>query len=227
MINNLDGDIEAVVISEGVEHGHFSTGFFTDKVSTRLEAINIEPGKDPTNDLMKAKTGLKLRGIMPISDKAQILNNALDKIYPQVCKVKPITMQQYIDKLKDIPQEERKVDLTEKINSFIEVLKSKGIKGNEFVQTLSVVMKTGYFDEIIDKAYLGRAETKNGEKNFTRMVLLRVPYAKPAIDMFLIDSDSLDCLRCTKSDVIQKLSSGELVYEDARHRMLGIDREVK
>ena len=156
---------------------------------------------------------------MPISDKAQILNNALDKIYPQVCKVKPITMQQYIDKLKDIPQEERKVDLTEKINSFIEVLKSKGIKGNEFVQTLSVVMKTGYFDEIID--------TKNGEKNFTRMVLLRVPYAKPAIDMFLIDSDSLDCSRCTKSDVIQKLSSGELVYEDARHRMLGIDREVK
>ena len=39
-ISELKGDIEAVIIVEGANEGHFKTGFYTNRVSAKLEAVN-------------------------------------------------------------------------------------------------------------------------------------------------------------------------------------------
>lgn len=41
MINSLDGDIESVIIAEGANHGHYLTGFYTDRVSVMLELVGL------------------------------------------------------------------------------------------------------------------------------------------------------------------------------------------
>lgn len=68
LINELDGDITAVMILEGGNEGHALAGFYTENVSATVEAINVDSDKDSTNDLMKAKNGIKLKGVKTISD---------------------------------------------------------------------------------------------------------------------------------------------------------------
>ena len=84
LINELDGDITAVMILQGINEGHALAGFYTENVSATVEAININSNTDATNDLMKAKNGIKLSGVKPISDIKGILEKAINKVYSQI-----------------------------------------------------------------------------------------------------------------------------------------------
>lgn len=127
LVNEIDGDIEAVIISQGENRGHFLTGFYTDNVSVRLEAVNIDLNgrDDPTNDLMKAKNGIKLRGIQPIFDNEGIIPRALDKVYSLIYGREALTIKGFVKEIKSMPIEEIPNNSQLKLKTFIEIMQKK------------------------------------------------------------------------------------------------------
>ncbi len=233
LINELDGDITAVMILQGMNEGHALAGFYTDNVSATVEAINVDSDKDSTNDLMKAKNGIKLKGIKTISDRAGIIEQSIDKVYPQVLGKQPKSIKEYIQELKSIPQEQDVPDdVVLKLQSLLEVMKANNISGNEFVQTLWGVSKTKYFgDTKLEQAFLGELQKdKDGNERYKRHILLRQPKQEKgqnfSREVYLIDTDTLDLTTCFDQDIIARLNSGELIYESEKHKLPGIDKEV-
>lgn len=230
MINGLDGDIESVIIAEGANHGHYLTGFYTDKVSVMLEAVNGRTGG--TNDLMKAKNGIEFEGVEIVSDRQGIIKRAIEKVYPQVFEKKQISIKEYLQHLELLSREKDIPDNLEiKLQSFIEIMKENNITGNEAIQTLSAFYKSGFFGGEFERAYLGREEDVDGRRYYRRLVLIRATRENEdkvnESELYLIDSDSLELSTCMEQEIIEKLNSGEYVYESEKHKMPGIDKEEK
>lgn len=229
IVNGLEGDIEAVVISEGLNQGHYLAGFYTDKVSVMLEAINGRTGG--TNDLMKAKNGIKFEGIEIVSDRDGIIEKTIKKVYPQIFKEPQTSIEDYLQELKELPKEEIPNNFELKLQSFIEIMKQNNIYGNEAVQTFLMYEHSGFFGEALDKSYLGKEEYKGEDKTYRRMVLIRTKNEyKEKLEnccLYLIDSDSLELSTCTAQEIINKLKTGEFIYESEKHKMAGIDMEEK
>lgn len=230
LINELDGDITAVMILEGANEGHALAGFYTENVSATVEAINAASAKDSTNDLMKAKNGIKLRGVKIISDREGMIEQAIDKVYPQILGKQPQTIREFVRHLNGIPKEKDVPnDIVLKLQAFLEIMKSNHILGNEFTQTLWGIGKTNYFgDTKLEHAYLGELQRKDdGSEKYKRNILLRQPRQKEKEDssreVYLIDTDTLDLTTCSEEDIITRLNSGELIYESEKHKLPGID----
>ncbi len=227
LINELDGDITAVMILQGINEGHALAGFYTENVSATVEGININSDKDATNDLMKAKNGINLEGIKIISDKKGILEGAINKVYSQILGEKPKSIKEYIEYLKSTQQEQDvPEDVTLRLQSFLEVMKSKQISGNELTQTLWGINKTKWFRNAqLEMAYLG--ELREDEKRYKRHILLRQKDQEikdGPKEVYLIDTDTLDFTISSEEEIIAKLNSGELIYESKDHKLPGIDK---
>lgn len=230
MVNEIEGDIEAVVISEGANRGHFSTGFYTDKVSVRLEAININLNgkKDPTNDLMKAKNGIKLRGITAQSDRESMIDSSMDRVYESIYGRQALSIKGFVQELKSLPQTDVPDDIKLKLQSFIEVMREKGILGNEFVQTLDGMCKSNFFGKDVEKAYLGKRIEHDGKKHIQKMVLFRQKGTEEQEEshFYLIDTSTLEMVEPTSQQLIEELNSGSMIYESEKHKIAGIDKEA-
>lgn len=231
LINELDGDITAVMVLEGINQGHAYAGFYTDNVSVVLEAINAASDQDVTNDLMKAKNGIQLQGIKTISDRSGIIPGALDKVYPQAIGQEPKSVQEFIQNLKATPKyQDIPNDTTLKLQSLLETMKSNHIFGNEFTQTLWRITKSNYFgDTTFERAYIGKLQDENtSQERFVRHILLRQESQDPNSpkQIYVINTDTLDLTICSREDIISKLNSGEWIYEDPTRKLDGIDQEV-
>ena len=230
LVNELDGDIEAVIIVQGGGRGrgHFLTGFYTDKVSVRLESININLNGqgDPTNDLTKAKNGIKLAGVQPIFDREGIINDSLEKVYSLTYDT--IFTKGLLQKLKSLPETDVTDDFKLKLESFIEVMRDRGSSGNEFVQTLSLMCKLNFFGKDVEKAYLGKRIEQDGEKHIRRQVLFRQKGAEEQKEphFYLIDTSTLEMIEPTSQQLIEKFNLGILIYENEKHKITGIDKEA-
>lgn len=230
MINDIEGEIEAVIISEGSNAGHFFVGFFTNNVSAELEATKIVDNRDCSNDLTKAKNGIELRGIEKRFDKKGLLDKALKKVYPLILRKPPISIDGYIKQLKIISVPDIPDDTKTKVSSFLEVMKANKIFGNEFIQTLARVRQTDFFGTNFEYTHLGRLEEKeDGQKKYRRMALMRQKVDKQDEKnkeiLYLIDSESLELSLPTKQEIIDKLNSGEFIYENSKKKIMGIDKE--
>lgn len=229
MVNDeLDPDIEAVLIAEGDNKGHYSTGFHTDKVTVLLEAINGRTGG--TNDLMKAKNGFEFEGIKIVSDKEKIIDRAIKKVYPKVFGKEQTSMKKYLLRLRAQPREKVPNNTEVKLQSFIDVMKENNISGNEAIQTLNAFHYFGFFGESLDMCYLGRRENQDGRESFKRMVLMRSKKdlnekESESRSYYLMDSDTLEWRECREQKIIDNLNSGKFVYEDKNHKMPGIEME--
>lgn len=224
LINELEGDIEAVIISSGENQGHFSVGFYTDKVSAMLEAINTK--SKGTNDLMKAKSGIELEGIQIVSDREGLIAKALDKVYPQVIGKDKMSITRYMRQLRSLPTEEVENDLEKKLQSFVDVMSENHIYGNEAMQALNVYYNAGFFGEKLKKAYVGReSKSQDGKDEFNRSVLIirKTVAMEPDTTVYTIDTQSLELTQSSAQDVINKLNSGEIVYEDDEHTLPDMD----
>ena len=220
-INQLNENIEAVIISEGQNKGHFLTGIYTDNVSVMLEAIN---GKTyGTNDLMKAKNAIEFEGLEIISDRKGLIKKALEKVYPMIFGKKQLSLQDYIQELSRIEIEERPNDFKGKLQSALEIIKQKNISGNEATQTLAMFSKSGFFGVPFERAYVGKKIIQNGKETYKRFVLLRCKDGKEENDIYIIDTDSLELSKENKPEIIKKIKNGEFVYEDNKHKIVGID----
>ena len=226
-IDDLDGDIHSVMISEGIDAGHFSAGFYTDKVSAILEGINN--GTGGTNDLMKAKTGMAFEGIDIISDKDNVLEKALNKVYPMVIGTKQLSIQDYAEKIKKLPKENNLPDdLEARLKAFIETMEESGISGNEAIQTFTAFYHSGYFGQDLDRAYMGKLYTpQKYRKEFKRSILIRAhkeSSAKPGDTFYLLNSDPLELEKYGAKDLILALNTGRLVYESKNHTIPGVEK---
>ena len=234
LLNELDGDITAVMILNGANEGHALVGFYTEKVSATAEAINVDSNKDSTNDLMKAKNGINLKGIKIISDREGILKQATDKVYKQILGKNPKSIKEYIQELKGVEKEQDiPNDVALKLQCLLEVMRANNISGNEFTQTLWGVSKSKYFgDSKLEKAYLGELQKdEKGSQRYKRHILLRNIIQEKGEDsqrkeVYMIDTDTLELTTCTEEQIIAKLNSGELIYENEKHKLPGIDKEV-
>ena len=70
---------------------------------------------------------------------------------------------------------------------------------------------------------------KGGENHIQRMILFREKgedgNAEP--HLYLIDTSSLEMVQPTPQQLIDQINSGEMVYESDKHKIPGIDKEVK
>lgn len=225
MVNEIKGDIEAVVISANQDH--FLTGFYTDKVSVRLEAINIGR-KDPTNDLMKAKNGIKLGGIKTQFDRENMIDNSMDRIYESIYGRQALSIKDFVQELKSLPETNVPDDIKLKLQSFIEVMRARGVLGNEFVQTLDGMCKARFFGLDVEKAYLGKRIEHDREKHIQRMILFRQKGVEEQEEphFYLINTSTLEMVEPTQQQLIAELYSGSMIYESEQHKIAGIDKEA-
>ncbi len=223
MINELDGEIESVIISEGENQGHFSVGFYTDKVSAILDAINAN--SKGTNDLMKAKNGIELEGFKIISDRDGLIPKALEKVYPQVLGKKQISILEYMRQLKALPIEDVENNLENKMKAFVDVMRENNINGNEAIQALNVCYDTGFLGESLKRAYVGRLATDPEGVERSVLIVAKTEKMRPDTTVYSIDTQSLKLSKFIAQDVINQLNSGEIVYEDTKHTLLNIDGE--
>lgn len=222
LINDIDGEIEAVIISKGINRGHFLTGFYTDHVSLMLEPIN---GRTlATNDLAKAKNGIEFEGIHIISDRENIIPNALRKVYENVYEEKSIDINQYVEILQQLPRP-NSVNFEEKMCKFMEMLKEKGIDGNEAVQFFLLLRHIGYFGEDVKKSFLGEKIQENGNENYTRKVLIRNKDEEKKNVFYIFDPNSISFKRTDADDVRKKLKDGKYVYENEKQKMEDLEEE--
>lgn len=219
LINELDGDIEAVIIATGADEGHYLTGFYTDKVSAMIEAIN---GKsEGTNDILKAKLGLKFEGFEIISDREGIIENALDTVYPRIFGKTQVRIDEYLNNLRQsqTPSE----NLEENIESFTQFLKDEGLSGNEAMQMLNVCTKLGFLGDNIQKVFIG----KKVEDDYKRFVAITTKDKSKNKPVYVMDTESLDISKQSIKDVKAKLNSGEFVYENEKYKLPDFDEEAR
>lgn len=224
LVNELEGDIEAVIISKGMNQGHFLTGFYTDRVSVMLEAIN---GKTlGTNDLLKAKTGVEFEGIHIISDKKSIINKAMEKVYPLIFEEKSVTIDKYVEQLRQLSKPVVPTDFVKKVESFIQILKERKINGNEAVQLFLLFNHFDFFGENVDKALIGKKIVSNGKIMYQRNMLLRNNIGDYN-EFYMLNTETLELQEVKASDVRSKMSSGEYIYENKKQHMEEFDMGEK
>lgn len=230
LINELDGDITAVMILQGANEGHALAGFYTTNVSATVDAININSKEDATNDLTKAKKGIYLKGVKIIYDKEGIIEQAINKVYSNILGKNPKSIKEYIQELEHIPtSEDIPDDIGLKLQSLLEVMKKNKLSGNEFTQTFWEVLQTNFLGKNkLERAYLGELKESNNSKRFKRHILLRqVEQNKDKgslKEVYLIDTDTLDLTTCWEEDIIARLKSWEFIYENEDRKLFGIDR---
>lgn len=250
LVNELEGDIEAVIIAQGKSQEHFKAGFYTQRVSAEIDPVNVEEG---INDLMRAKAGIKLAGIKSISDPKGILKKAVSTIYSQVLGKEPLSIEEFKDEvakerlrkdrerektgindlvqeLREMPREEKPKDFKIQLETFLEIMREKRILGNEFSQTLAELRKANFLGFELDCAYLGKIEKQeDGQKIYKRKILLRQKKEASSIEaakkmsLYLIDSDSLQLTVCSDEEIVRKLNDGEYSYEDNNRKMPGLE----
>ena len=110
-------------------------------------------------------------------------------------------------------------------------MKQNNILGNEAIQTLYTYYHCGFFGEELEKAFLGKEEYQDGKKSYRRMVLIRnkneIRENSENSDLYLLDSDTLELSTCTAQEIMDKLRTGEFIYESEKHKMPGIDMEER
>lgn len=211
-VNELDGNIEAVIVSRGMDGGHFLSGFYTDRVSLMLEPINKQ--KDGLNDFMKIKTGLQIGGIKIISDEGNIIPSAIDRVLPQIIGKEPATVEDYLNQLNSLPLNTVPHNLVLKLRTFIEVLKIQKLLGNDATQSFMALLHSGFFGEGIETKFLGKLENQNSQKTFRRIILIN-PNSSTTMqsNMYLLDTYQLELSSCTFKELLHQISSGKFVYE--------------
>lgn len=212
LVNQLNGNIEAVIISRGMDGGHFLSGFYTDKVSLMLEPINKQ--KDGLNDFMKVKTGLTIGGVTIISDKDNIIPHAIDRVALQVIGKEPATVEDYLNQLNSLPLNTVPHNLVLKLRTFIEILKIQKLLGNDATQAFMALLNSGFFGEGLETKFLGKLESQNSQKTFRRTILI-TPNSSTTMQstMYLLDTYQLELSSCTFKELLHEISSGKFVYE--------------
>lgn len=217
-LNGIDG-VTAVVLSQGLLDGHYLAGFYTDKVSAKLEAINVS-GESSLNDLARAHNKLELAGIDIVSDKFGVFPSALEKAYASVYGGEKTTIADFVSQIKE--QKPAETDLDKLIESFIQTLRENHIYGNEATLTYNAFKKNGFFGTDIESAYIGDKYTTDKGEFYQRKILLRQNGDETP---HLIDVVNLNSTKISANEVARNLESKQFVYESKNRQLKGLETE--
>lgn len=173
-VNQFDGDIGAVVLASGEgSRMHSFVGLYTENVSASFDGTGTQAG-GVSDDLMKAKLGLPLYGIVARYDKDRVLSNAVKKVYPMVLGREPITQAEYMKAFETKSNiEVGRDNLGDVLKLAVKIGKERGLAGNELTQFLDAVSHMEVFDPYLEKFYIGQKTERDGEKSFDRVILFR------------------------------------------------------
>jgi len=225
-IDGLDKNITAVLLSENPNSKHLFTGFYTDKVSVILEGTK---GKTAgTNELTKVKAGMQLEGIQVISDKYNLIDKAINTIYPQILGKSPISIDEYMENFKKEAIDNNTNTIEQRLLFFIQKMKENNISGNEAIQMLGAIHRYNFFDEPLERAYIGKKTCKYGQTSFKRFALIRKNLTKSTSSIenntiYLLDTDFLRLSNYTKEELLNILHSKKFIYENTEHKMVDIE----
>ncbi|MBQ3408372.1 MAG: hypothetical protein IJH12_04110 [Clostridia bacterium] len=227
IISEMEQEIDGVIISTGLNNGHFFTGFSTKEGAVELEAINATRSEDGEilNDLLRAKLGQKLEGIRTVFGHDEVFKNANEKIYNIFNKQHEKNQAEgLIEEIKQEQDEEIPQNFELCAQILIENMKKIGISGNEFSMVFSNILRKGLFGDNIDCAYIGTIEKKeNKEKGYKRIICV-CEKQDEKFKFYLIDTGSLELTKSSEDEIKRKLDSNEFVYENSDRTIETINR---
>lgn len=228
LVNELKEDIEAVILSQ--DEGHYCAGFSTARCSAKLEAINLIKNDEGinSNDLTRAKTGEKLSGIYPISDKFGLIDKAIDRTYPIVQEKAKRSINDILNDIKAIPREDYEINEEIYLNNLIDNCKKLGLSNNEFTVIFNNIYKMGFLGDKFNYSFLGEMCIEYRDIRYKRFIWLREKDFQDGQEpkAYLIDTDSLELSTCTDKDMKERLEQESLIYESNKRKMPGFDKEV-
>jgi len=203
------------IFNEGVDEGHYRTGFYSNNVSVGLEPVNII--SDGINDLYRAKNGLILDGINIVSDRKGLVGEALEIIYPLVFNKKLKTIEEHMAELKETIKPEIPAATDLKLQSFLEALRQHGIQGNEAVLALTATKKQGFWPDGLEFSFVGeQTMSKDGKPTRNRRVVIN---DKNQNQLYLFDPTAMTSGNITADQIKEGLQSSKLVYEKKEHQI--------
>lgn len=224
-VNEIPEDVEAVLITSGEgRRMHFFAGVYTDKISATFDGTYAE--RQTTDDLLKAKLSMPLKGITARFDRDEILGPALAKVLPMIIGDTPMRTQDYIEKLDDLPKQELgKDNLDLRVKAAVEIAKKKGLYGNELTQFLNAIRHIDFFGPFIEQYYIGKPTQRNDQDSFDRIILLRrknfgMENKRP---FQVVITKSAEIEELTVSQIEEKYS--DCVWEDPFHKSPDITLE--
>ena len=235
IIDGLDEPMMAVILTQGLNNGHFYIGFATENCQATLEAINITD-KDgfKANDLARAKNNMELHGIKFVSGEKDILENAIKKVYANTLDVQEqSTIKNVKELMKEDSVEERdetQIESMELIQSLISNMQKLEISGNEFVIFFNdMYRRFGVLNESLHRSFVGEVINEEKSKTYKRKIWLREKQVDDTgkHPMYLIDTETLEISDVIETQMMDKLKNGELVYESKEHQMSEFELEDK
>ncbi len=235
IIDGLDEQMTAVILTQGLNKGHFYVGLATENCQATLEAVNITD-KDgfKANDLARAKNNMKLDGIKFVSGKKEVLANAAREGYSSALSIQE---QSTIDCVKELmkidsveERDETQVESMELLQNLISKMQKLKICGNEFVMFFNDTFRRfGILNESLQRSFVGEVTNEENSKTYKRKIWLREKQADETgkYPMYLIDTESLEISDVTDSQMIEKFKNGEFVYESKEHQMNEFELEDK
>lgn len=108
-IDTLNANIKTVIIKTT---RNYAIGLYTDKISIRLEPVK----KESSNDLINAKSGIRLEGIIIISDKEKKIKEAIESVYIELFANTKNETEIFVKELKKYKRPEITIEQVEKNN---------------------------------------------------------------------------------------------------------------
>lgn len=227
IVDGLDEPMTAVILTQGLNNGHFYIGIATENCQATLEAVNITD-KDgfEANDLARAKNNMKLDGIKFVSGKKDVLENAAKNGYSNALDIQKQSTGDYVKELMEADSieesDETQIDSMELLANLISKMQKLKISGNEFVILFNDTFRRfGILSENLQRSFVGEVINEEDSKTYKRKIWLREKQADETgkHPMYLIDTESLEISDVTESQMIEKLKNGELVYENKEYQM--------
>lgn len=227
IVDGLDEPMTAVILTQGLNNGHFYIGIATENCQATLEAVNITD-KDgfEANDLARAKNNMKLDGIKFVSWKKDVLENAAKNGYSNALDIQKQSTGDYVKELMEADSieesDETQIDSMELLANLISKMQKLKISGNEFVILFNDTFRRfGILSENLQRSFVGEVINEEDSKTYKRKIWLREKQADETgkHPMYLIDTESLEISDVTESQMIEKLKNGELVYENKEYQM--------
>lgn len=235
IIDGLNEQLTAVILTQGINEGHFYIGLATENCQATLEAINITD-KDgfKANDLARAKNNMKLDGIKFVSGKKEVLAKAARKGYASALNIQEQTTIDYVKELMEVDsveeRDETQIESRELLQNLISKMQKLKISGNEFVMFFNDTFRRfGILNESLQRSFVGEVTKEENSKTYKRKVWLREKQADETgkQPMYLIDTETLEMSAVTESQIREKLKNGEFVYENTEHQMTEFELEEK
>lgn len=235
IIDGLDEPMMAVILTQGLNKGHFYIGFATKNCQATLEAINITD-KDgfKANDLARAKNNMKLNGIKFVSGEKDVLTSAVQNGYSCALDIPKKSTIDYVKELIEVDsvaeRDETQIEGMELLQNLISKMQKLKISGNEFVMFFNDIFRRFEgLNESLQRSFVGEVINEENSNTYKRKIWLREKKADNTgrHHMYLIDTESLEISGVSETQMMDKLKNGELVYESKEHQMNEFELEGK